>query len=394
MNYNFDERVSRLGTNSYKWDSADSGHVDYPLWVADMDFRVPEPIVQALHQRVEHGIFGYVTIPRSIGEAVCRWFEHRHHWTIDPSMIVTAPGIVPAITAILRTLRLSKPNQQLRVVLHTPAYNCFFNCIHNAGATLVETPLERIDNHYEMDWQNLDDSLAEADVLIFCNPHNPSGRVWTRDEIAHVANLCRKHDVLVISDEIHAEFAWRDIRPYTPFATLADRLNYIIMTSAGKAFNIAGLQNANIVCGNEQMLRLVEKAMADHHLEDINPFGLIAVQTAYNECEDWLDQLNTYIHGNYTALCDWFSTHAPSYHVTRMEGTYLAWVDCREALCSPEMQARHITTTTELCQYLIDHASVKFNDGAMYGLEGYIRINMACSRSFLLEALEHAFVQP
>lgn len=376
MNYNFDEVVCRLGSNSYKWDSPDSEHVAYPLWVADMDWRAAQPIIDALHKRVEHGVFGYVTTPDSLREAVINWYSRKHQWTIRKEQISTTTGVVPAITAILKTLR---SQGRKRVLLNAPAYNCFYACIDHAGCELTESHLINNDGHYEYDWDDMEKKMSDADIFILCNPHNPTGRVWTREELSHIYQLCLKHHIFVIADEIHCEFAWHN--DYTPFANIAaEEVSYVTMTSATKAFNIAGLQLASLISCNGEVKRIVDEALEASHLEDLNPFGVVATEAAFNLCEDWLEQMNRYVEGNYIALKEWFEQNAPAYKVTRMDGTYLSWIDCS---CSKY-------STEELCRRLVKEASVKFNPGAMYGDERYIRINMACPRSVMLEALNRS----
>lgn len=376
VSYNFDELVPRRGTYSYKWDSPDSGHPDYPLWVADMDFKTAPCVISALHQRVEHGIFGYVTTPDDYRHAVINWFAKRHDWSIRPEQIVPASAIVPALTAILRHLSEQGKN---RVLLQSPAYNAFYYAIHRAGCELTETPLLEQQHHFEIDWEDLDRKLAQTDIFILCNPHNPTGRVWTVEELGRMAALCQKHQVLVLADEIHAEFVFSGYH-YIPYATLATDNNYIVLTSAGKAFNIAGLQLATLIAGNDTTLALLNDALEESSMEDINCMGLCATIAAYEQGADWLDQLNHYIEGNYHALCDFFREHGSQLGVTRMEGTYLAWVDIR-SLCGTDSQT--------WCQHLQQKTGVKLNPGEMYGAAGYIRINLACPRSFLIDALRH-----
>ena len=375
MQYNFDKVIDRRNSNSYKWDSADAEGADYPLWVADMDWRAAEPILEALRRRVEHGVFGYVTTPDSVREVVCRWFRERHRWTILPSQITVAPGVVPTVSAILRTY----PGK--RVVMNTPNYNCFFDCIRAAGCTLIDSPLILQDAYYTMDLADLETKLQSADIFLFCNPHNPTGRVWTAQEVKQVAELCARYDVLVLTDEIHGEFAWH--APYTPLATVApDSLRWIAMTSATKAFNIAGLQFASIVSRDEHCKAVVDSALSLSHLEDINPFGQVATVAAYEHCADWLDQMNRYVESNYDYLCRWYAAHKPDCVVTRMDGTYLAWVDYRR-----DAEYHQYGTTEMLCHHWVTEHGVKFNPGEMYGAEGFVRINLACPRIILENAL-------
>lgn len=377
MKYSFDTPILRKGTYSYKWDSPDSGQPDYPLWVADMDFATAPCVIQALHRRVDHGVFGYVTQPEDYRQAVRQWFGNRHGWDIMPQRVVAAPGIVPALTALLRHYREAGKG---RVLIQTPAYNAFFSAAHRAGCHLMETALVPRERHYEMDWEDMKEKLKETDIFVLCNPHNPTGRVWTEEELRRINALCHQHGVMVIADEIHAEFVFSGSR-YIPYATVAEDPSYIVMTSAGKAFNIAGLQLATLVPGNDELLESVWEAMENGCLEDINCMGLTATIAAYREGEEWLEEMVRYIEGNYQQLCTFFATHVPMAGVTRMEGTYLAWVDMRE-VCGED--------TEGWCRETQQKTGVKFNPGEMYGKAGYIRINMACPRAFLLEALTRA----
>lgn len=369
MIYDFDTYVDRRGSKSYKWDSPDAEGAEYPLWVADMDWRAAEPILAALRRRVEHGVFGYVTTPNTTRKAVCRWFHDRHHWDFRPEQVSVAPGVVPALAAILR----QHPG---RVLLHTPAYNCFFSVIDHASCTLVSSPLLLRNDRYEMDWEDLEHKMAEVDICILCNPHNPSGRVWTRDELTRFAHLAHRHQVLVISDEIHCEFAWHD--DYTPFATVAPRgLRWIVMTSATKAFNIAGLQFASIISSDAETKGLVDTALEYHHLEDVNPFGQEATIAAYEQGADWLEQMNHYVEANYRYLCESIDRRMPGFRVIRMDGTYLAWVQLPQG-----------TDDIDYCRSLLRRTGVKLNPGSMYGGPGFVRINLACPRVTLAQALE------
>lgn len=374
MTYNFDTLIDRRNSDSYKWDSPDSGRVRYPLWVADMDWRAAEPIIEAVRLRVEHGVFGYVTTPMRLREAVSRWFLRRHGWNFAPERISTAPGVVPALVAVLRELGG-------RVLMNTPAYNCFFDVIRDAGCELLTSPL-RNDNHYfRMDWDDMERQMEQADIYLLCNPHNPTGRVWTHEELARIADMAQRHQVLVLSDEIHCEFAWHD--GYTPYATVAAEQEYIIFTAATKAFNIAGLQLASIISSSETMQQIVDNALAHAHIEDLNPFGVVATEAAYNLCEDWLEQMNRYVEANYQYLCNFYTKHFPQYPVTRMDGTYLVWVDYRAMK----------KTTEAFCAELAEKASVKFNAGEIYGGAGFIRINIACPRCTLQAALDKLLEQ-
>ena len=378
MKYNFDEIIPRRNTNSVKWDEAAQDDI-IPLWVADMDFRVLPQITEALRQRVDHGVFGYTHVPDSYYESVIRWFEDRHGLQgVKPSDIIYTSGVVPAISAIVRGLTL--PGD--KVLVQTPVYNCFFSSIRNQGCLVEENHLVYKNNTYVVDWDDFERKCADSRVRIFllCNPHNPAGRVWKKEELQRMGEICQKHDVFVISDEIHCELVMPG-NEYTPFASLSDDFlkNSATCVAPTKAFNIAGLQIANIIVKDRTKRERIDRAINIHEVCDVNPFGVIATEAAYTEeGAEWLRQLNTYLFANYRFLCDFFSKHFPSLEVVKLEGTYLVWVDCSSLDKS----------STEIVNNLYRHG-VWMNDGAMYGENqgAFIRINIACPRKILEEGL-------
>lgn len=378
MKYNFDEIIPRRNTNSVKWDEATQDDI-IPLWVADMDFRVLPQITEALRQRVDHGVFGYTHVPDSYYESVIRWFKDRHGLQgVKPSDIIYTSGVVPAISAIVRGLTL--PGD--KVLVQTPVYNCFFSSIRNQGCLVEENHLVYKNNTYVVDWDDFERKCADSRVRIFllCNPHNPAGRVWKKEELLRMGEICQKHDVFVISDEIHCELVMPG-NDYTPFASLSDDFlkNSATCVAPTKAFNIAGLQIANIIVKDRNKRERIDRAINIHEVCDVNPFGVIATEAAYTEeGAEWLRQLNTYLFANYQFLCDFFSKHFPSLEVVKLEGTYLVWVDCSSLGKS----------STEIVNNLYRHG-VWMNDGVMYGenLRAFIRINIACPRRILEEGL-------
>lgn len=378
MKYNFDEIIPRRNTNSVKWDEAAQDDI-IPLWVADMDFRVLPQITEALRQRVDHGVFGYTHVPDSYYESVIRWFKDRHGLQgVKQSDIIYTSGVVPAISAIVRGLTL--PGD--KVLVQTPVYNCFFSSIRNQGCLVEENHLVYKNNTYVVDWDDFERKCADSRVRIFllCNPHNPAGRVWKKEELQRMGEICQKHDVFVISDEIHCELVMPG-NDYTPFASLSDDFlkNSATCVAPTKAFNIAGLQIANIIVKDRTKRERIDRAINIHEVCDVNPFGVIATEAAYTEeGAEWLRQLNTYLFANYRFLCDFFSKHFPSLEVVKLEGTYLVWVDCSSLGKS----------STEIVNNLYRHG-VWMNDGVMYGenLRAFIRINIACPRRILEEGL-------
>ena len=380
MEYDFSRPTDRRGTDSYKWDSAPEADI-IPLWVADMDFETFPAITEALQRRVAHGIFGYTRVPEAYYEAVCRWFKKRHGWHINREDIIYTSGVVPAVSAVIKALTL--PGDQ--VIVQGPVYNCFFSSIRNNGCETVSNSLiyNKEELRYEIDFDDLERKLKHerARLMLLCNPHNPGGRVWTRDELTRVAELCRKYGVRVVSDEIHCELTLYD-NEYVPFGSLPDELSRgsITCCSPSKAFNTAGLQIANIVCRDAEVRNRIDRAININEVCDVNPFGVIALQAAYSdEGYEWLTQLRKYISANYDLLLERFARELPKCKVMRMEGTYLAWIDCSEL---------HISSD-EIEKMLMHENKVWVNAGSMYGAEGaaFIRINMACTSELLNEGI-------
>lgn len=374
MKYNFDEPVVRRGTNCVKWDeSADPDMI--PMWVADMDFRVAPAIQKALERRVAHGVFGYNIVPESYYEAVISWFRRRHHWEIERQSILYTTAVVPAMSCVIKALTM--PGE--KVLILSPAYNCFFSSIKNNGCEVLESPLKAVADSFEVDWADFEAKCADEKTTLFllCNPHNPCGRVWKREELQRMYDICHRHGVTVASDEIHCELIMPGYE-FVPFGTVTD--DCVVMNSPSKNFNTAGLQIANIITKNPSWRRRIDRAININEVCDVNPFGIVALEAAYNESEDWLDELNQYLWQNYQALCDFFARELPQLKVTRLEGTYLVWVDISALGVKAD----------ELAGRLLDEAHVWVNAGTMYGPqtgEGYIRINIACPHSQLMEGL-------
>ncbi len=376
MKYDFDKTIDRRATNSYKWDSAPEGVL--PMWVADMDFRTAPAIIDALQKRVAHGIFGYTRVPDAYYDAVTSWFSRRYGWDIDREWIIYTSGVVPAVSAVIKALTV--PGD--KVIVQTPVYNCFFSSIRNNGCEIVSNPLRRTADTYEMDFDALERCAADprAKVMLLCNPHNPAGRVWTPDELTRLGNICLRNGVTVVADEIHCELVYQGFK-YTPFASLSDAFMHRSVTcvSPSKAFNIAGLQIANIVAFDNDLRSRIDKAININEVCDVNPFGVAATIAAYNEGEEWLNQLVDYLHGNYEAMAEFCRRELPEFPITRLEGTYLVWMDC-SSLGMPSDALEHA---------LLDDARLWLNAGTMYGAEGegYMRWNIACPRSVMLDGL-------
>ena len=375
MKYDFDKVVPRRGTNSYKWDLVKQEDV-IPLWVADMDFAVAPPIQEALRKRMEHPVFGYTLVPDSYYEAVINWFCRRHNWHIEKDWILYTSGVVPAVSCAIKAFTL--PGE--KVLLQTPAYNCFFSSIRNQGCEVLENELVREGDTYRIDFNDFERKCADEKTTVFllCNPHNPCGRVWIKEELQRMADICRKHHVKVISDEIHCEIIMPGCH-FTPFA-LVDEDNGVTLNSPSKNFNIAGLQIANVICKNDEWRRRIDRVINIYEVCDVNPFGVIALQAAYNECGDWIDEMNQYVWGNYQYLKRFVLDELPQIQVIRMEGTYLAWLDI---MC-------YELSSDEATQQLLHEGRVFVSSGTLYGRkagEGYLRLNLACPRETLKQGL-------
>ena len=378
--YNFDEPNCRRGTNCVKWDERPEEGV-IPLWVADMDFRVAPAIQRAIERRTAQGVFGYTHVPEPYYDAIISWFSRRHQWTIEREDILYTIGVVPAVSCAIKAMTL--PGEKVLVL--SPIYNCFFSSIRNNGCEVLESSLvEGGSSSYEVNWQDFEAKCADEKTTVFllCNPHNPGGRVWTREELEHMNDICMKHGVRVISDEIHGELIMPGYR-FQPFAAVSEacRDNCVVCNSPSKSFNIAGLQTANVICHDTALRRRINRTININEVCDLNPFGPEALIAAYNESEDWIDELCQYIKGNFDTLCTFFAERLPQLKVMPLEGTYLAWVDIRALGISSD----------ELTERLYQEAKVWVASGTIYSPtagEGFIRINMACPRALLMEGLE------
>lgn len=383
MSYSFDKIINRIGTDSYKYDTLPKvGGKGQPiaLWVADMDFETAPCVMQALRKRMEHGCFGYTAVPDSFYQATIDWFARRHGWKgIKKEWFIYTSGVVPAISAIIKAM--TKPGNS--VALHNPAYNCFFSSIRNN-----ECKTERIGVFDDIEEVC---SNPNVKVLLLCNPHNPTGHVWTEAELTRIAEVCQQHDVFVIADEIHCEFINPNIgKRYIPFATIAEKVNanlnlnvnplrYAVCVSPSKAFNIAGLQIANIICPDDSIRRRIDRAININEVCDVNPFGVIALQAAYTEeGEEWLTALNEYIYANYDYAVAYIKEHFPQWKPYPLEGTYLLWVDTGE-------------DADALCQRFQQECNVFISPGSMYGDNRHIRINLATQRARLAESFERIY---
>lgn len=377
-NFDFDTLIPRRGTNSYKWDTPEDESV-LPMWVADMDFQTAPAIIEALRKRVAHGIFGYTKVPDAYYRALQSWFERRHGWKIEPEWVIYTSGVVPAISAILKAM--TQPGD--KVIVQTPAYNCFFSSIRNNGCELAANQLRYEGNAYSIDFEELEAKASDpkAKVMILCNPHNPAGRVWTRDELLRIGQICHKNNVFVIADEIHCELTYPG-HDYTPFASLSQEflMHSATCNSPTKAFNIAGLQISNIVTADAGIREKIDKTININEVCDVNPFGVEALVAAYDQGEDWLDALRIYLWENYQHVLRFFSEKLPRYPILPLEGTYLPWINIKASGLHSD----------ELAGLLLHDAKVMLSPGTIYGPGGedFLRLNIACPRPRLQDGLE------
>lgn len=381
MKFDFDTPVNRRGSGSYKWDSPDgSSRGDFlPMWVADMDFRTAPCVIDELERRVSHGVFGYTAVGNDYYDALTSWFGRRHGWNIDRQGVIYTSGVVPAISAIIKALVPRGGG----VIVMTPVYNCFFSSIRNNGCRTVESPLIDTGMGYEIDFDDLERRAAAegAAMILLCNPHNPGGRVWTREELEKIDDISTRHGLFVVSDEIHCELTFPG-QKYIPYSTLGEnaRSHSVSCVSPSKAFNTAGLQIANIVTHDPVVAARIDRAINDNEVCDVNPFGVVGLIAAYNDGEPWLDALKRYLYENYVYLCGFFAENLPAFRVMPMQATYLAWIDCSGSGM----------TGDEVARRLLDETGLMVSAGTTYGKAGtsFVRLNFACQRTVLADALE------
>lgn len=378
MTYDFNTIIPRRGTNCVKWDEAAEGEL--PLWVADMDFETAPCVKQAVIQRANHGVYAYNLIPDAFYDAITWWNSHRHAWAPRREWMLYTSGVVPAFSAIIQAL--VRPDE--KVIFFTPAYNCFFSSVRNNGSQAVEFPLtwHPADERYTVDFEELERVIAaeRPRLFLFCNPHNPTGRVWTREELVQVANLCARYSVILLSDEIHCEFIDPQLgRQFLPFAPIADEAGcqWVVANAPNKAFNTAGLMAAYIITPFDDLRQRIDRRININEICDINCFSFVALQAAYTpEGEEWLDQLVAYIYDNYRLFRSMMKEAFPDLPIAHLEGTYLAWMDV----------TAFAKTSDEISDYLRKNNRVWINGGEMYGQQGFMRINLATQRERLIEA--------
>jgi cysteine-S-conjugate beta-lyase len=379
----FDEKVDRINTDCYKWDYNEAmfGTNDLiPLWVADMDFKSPPAVIEALRVRAEHGIFGYTFHGAEFQEAIINWQKNRHGWLIGKDEIVLTPGVVPGLNFVLQTF--SEPGD--KVLFLTPVYDPFYVSVKRNDRKPVNSDLILEDNQYKIDFDDLEKKSRDARILLFCSPHNPVGRVWTVEELEKIAEICLKNSVLIVSDEIHSDLIFKQYK-HTPLAMISEEIckNTITFNAPSKTFNIAGLSTSYAVIKNETLRKKFTETLERNWLMSGNIFGLLALESAYREGYEWLLALLKYLEENYVFLTEFLQKYIPQIISVKMEGTYLAWLDCRDL----EMDQKALN------DFFIHKAKVGLTDGEQYGKagRGFMRLNFGCSREILQKAMERIY---
>jgi cystathionine beta-lyase len=380
MYSNFDERVNRKNTDCYQYDLRKKyfGTDDIiPMWVADMDFKTPEFITAAMEKRLSHGIYGYTFRSDSFYDSVIKWLKTRHSWKIKKEWIEFSPGIVPALN--LAVLAFTRPGD--KVIVQPPVYFPFFSAIKNHGRVMVENKLKLKGGRYYMDYRDLESKIdSRVKMMILCSPHNPTGNVWTREELLKLADICLSNNILMLSDEIHSDLVFRGHR-HIPTASLGKDIarNTITFTAASKTFNLAGLSTSVVISSNMKLLRIFSKIMDHVHVGSGNIFGNIATEAAYNFGHEWLGQLMDYLQGNVDFVVNYLSRNIPLIKPVIPEATYLLWLDCRKL----EMDRR------QLKKFFIEKAKLGLSDGPVFGKggSGFQRMNIGCPREKIKMAL-------
>lgn len=369
----FDQVIPRRGSGSVKWDLIPDV---LPMWVADMDFKAAPCILKALQGKLDHGVFGYTKVPESFFQAEIDWFSRRHGWKIDREWIRPIGGLVPAASVALKAL--TEPGDE--VVFQVPAYNCFFANVTNTGCVRSENRLVYENGRYSIDFDDFERRCKTAKAFLLCNPQNPVGRLWTREELERMGDICLKYGVKVIADEIHCDIVPPGSK-YTPFASIKPEfaMNCVSFNSPTKCFNIAGLLISNMVSANPDFREKIDGVISAWEHRDLNQFGVAALPAAFSEeGEKWLDGMNAYVHDNFIYLKERLASELPDFPVLELEATYLVWMDCRALPVS----------TKELETSLIENEKVWINGGGMYGDDNFVRINIACPRSLLEQGLD------
>ena len=376
MKYDFDSLQERFGTGSLKWDVKEN---ELPMWVADMDFPAAPEIMEVITGRAAHGIFGYSIVPDEWYQAYQGWWERRHHFRMERDWLLFCTGVVPAMSSIVRKMTTVGEN----VLIQTPVYNIFFNSVINNGRNVVENSLLYDGDAYCMDFEDLEEKLAnpQTTMMILCNPQNPAGRIWDREELERVGRLCLKHHVLVVSDEIHCDLTDPG-KEYIPFASISEEFadNSITCIAPTKAFNLAGLQTAAVVVPNPVLRHKVNRGLNTDEVAEPNAFAAVAAAAAFNKGEEWLDELRAYVYENKQYVSEFLKNELPQVKLVPSDATYLLWLDCR---------GLHVGSD-ELCDAIRQKTGLMLSSGRTYGEsgDGFLRMNVACQRKRVIDGCE------
>lgn len=379
MKYNFDEVIDRSKNRSSKYDERIKkfGTDDViPLWVADMDFKTAQPIIDACRKKAEEGIWGYTSRPASYFEAVKNWEKRRNDWDVDPSLMSWSLGVVPALSALVQIFS----REGDKILIQTPVYSEFYDITEASGRTVLENQLVEKDGTWGIDFEEFEKLVKEVKIFLLCNPHNPLGIVWKPEELQRMAEICIANNVLLVSDEIHSDLVFHG-KKHTPVARLSEQIASKIITcvSATKTFNLAGLQASTTIFPNMEMKQKFDRFWMNMDIHRNNAFSSVAMEAAYNEGEEWLEQLLIYISGNFDFIKEYCEANIPKIKPNLPDATYLVWLDCRELGMDNE----------ELRSFMIEKAKIGLNEGYTFGrsLTGFMRLNAACPRSILEKAL-------
>jgi len=373
MKYDFDTAWNRFGTNSYKWDLKEG---ELPMWVADMDFRTAPEIIQAIEERASHGIFGYTVVPEEWYQAYQGWWKERHHFAIEKEWMMFCTGVVPAISSIVRKMTTAGEN----VLVQTPVYNIFFNSIVNNGRNILENELVYENGEYHMDFEDLEVKLSnpQTTLMLLCNPQNPAGKIWGKEVLNRIGELCEKHHVLVVADEIHCDLTAPG-KEYTPFASVSDacKNNSITCIAPTKAFNMAGIQTAAIVVPNPAVRHKVNRGINTDEVAEPNVFAVTAAIAAFTKGSIWLDELREYIEENRRYVKKFLEKELPQVRLISSDATYLLWLDCKEVT----------EDSNKICRIVREETGLVLSSGRSYGEcgNGFLRMNIACPRERLVD---------
>lgn len=380
MKYNFDEIIDRSNNRSSKYDERKKkfGTEDLiPLWVADMDFKTAQPIIDACKKKAEEGIWGYTSRPDSYFEAVKEWEKKRNGWDVDPKLMSWSLGVVPAMSAIINIF--SKKGD--KVMIQTPVYSEFYDITESLEREVVENQFLEKNGVWSIDFDDFEKNVKTCSIFLLCNPHNPLGIVWKEEELKQMAELCIKHDVLIISDEIHSDLIFNG-KKHTPTARISKEISEKVITcvSVTKSFNLAGLQASTTIFPNLEMKEKFDKFWNDMDIHRNNAFSSVAMEVAYREGEEWLEQLLDYISGNFEFIKEYCEKNIPKIKPNIPDATYLVWLDCRELGMNNQ----------QLREFMIYKAKIGLNEGCSFGrsLTGFMRLNAACPRGTLEAALK------